>query len=65
VVATAGRKGRLICLSVENCPTFGAPAASLHIYSRPYAECDIYDLERGEKRRVVMAYDTMYGQPVS
>jgi cysteine dioxygenase len=51
--------------AVENCPAFGLPAASLHIYSRPYAECDIYDLERGERRRVRMAYDTMYGKPGS
>ena len=50
--------------AVENCAVFGAPAASVHVYSRPYAECDIYDLERGERQRVRMAYDTMYGNPV-
>jgi predicted metal-dependent enzyme (double-stranded beta helix superfamily) len=51
--------------AVHNCDQFGAPAASLHVYSRPYAECDIYDLVRGERRRSRMAYDTMYGKPVT
>jgi predicted metal-dependent enzyme (double-stranded beta helix superfamily) len=45
--------------SVENCEQFGEPAVTLHVYSRPYPECDIYDLERGERRRVRMAYDTV------
>jgi NitT/TauT family transport system ATP-binding protein len=51
--------------AVENCGVFGSPAASLHVYSRPYAECDIYDLEYGEIRRARMAYDTVYGKPVT
>ena len=49
--------------AVQNCIEFGAPAASLHVYSRPYAECDIYDLVRGERQRARMSYDTMYGKP--
>jgi len=48
--------------SVENPDTFGGRAASLHLYSKPFAECDIYD--RGEKRRVRLAYDSMFGEPV-
>jgi predicted metal-dependent enzyme (double-stranded beta helix superfamily) len=51
--------------AVENCPAFGAPAASVHVYSRPYAACDVYDVERGERKRVQMAYDTMYGKVVA
>jgi predicted metal-dependent enzyme (double-stranded beta helix superfamily) len=51
--------------AVENCLAFDADAASVHVYSRPYDACDIYDLSRGEKRRVQMAYDTMYGTPVA
>jgi predicted metal-dependent enzyme (double-stranded beta helix superfamily) len=47
--------------AVENCPAFGAPAASVHVYSRPYAECDIYDPAHGERRRVRLAYDTIQG----
>ena len=51
--------------AVENCSAFGAPAASVHVYSRPYAACDVYDLARGERQRVQMAYDTKYGKVVS
>lgn len=50
--------------AVENPVEFGEKAASLHLYSKPYQECDIYDLERGEKRRVQLSYDTLYGKPV-
>jgi len=45
--------------SVENLLEFGAPAASVHVYYRPFSECDVYDLERREKRRVQMAYDSV------
>ena len=51
--------------AVENCVAFGSDAASVHVYSRPYSECDIYDLIRGEKQRVQMAYDTMHGKPIT
>jgi cysteine dioxygenase len=51
--------------AVQNCVQFGAPAASLHVYSRPYAECDIYDLTRGKRQRSRMSYDTIYGKPAS
>lgn len=50
---------------VENLASFGQAAVSLHVYSRPYSECDIYDLAKGEKRRIRLAYDTMFGKPVS
>lgn len=50
--------------SVENPLEFGGSAASLHVYSKPYAECDIYDSETGPKRRVTLAYDSIYGKPV-
>ena len=43
--------------SVENPAAFGAPAVTVHVYTLPYDECDIYDLKRGERRRVRMAYD--------
>ncbi len=48
--------------AVENLDSFGSPAVSLHVYSFPYDECDIYDVDRGEKRRVKLAYDSMYGR---
>lgn len=49
---------------VENLAAFGEKAVSLHLYSRPYAECDIYDLASGKKERVRLSYDTMFGKRV-
>ncbi len=48
--------------TVENPGDSGEDAASLHVYSFPFDECDIYDLARGEKKRVRMEYDTMFGK---
>jgi predicted metal-dependent enzyme (double-stranded beta helix superfamily) len=45
--------------SVENPGEVGRDAVSLHVYSRPYDECDIYDLEQGVIRRVSLGYDSM------
>lgn len=50
--------------SVENPTDFGTNAASLHLYSKPYSECDIYDSENGPRRRVQLAYDTVHGVAV-
>jgi predicted metal-dependent enzyme (double-stranded beta helix superfamily) len=50
--------------AVDNPREFEGDAASLHVYSKPYAECDIYDSERGPRRRVKLAYDTVDGVPV-
>src|SRR5262245_56326918 len=36
--------------AVDNSLDFGADAVSLHVYCRPYAECDIYDLAHGTVR---------------
>jgi NitT/TauT family transport system ATP-binding protein len=33
-------------------------AVSLHVYCRPYEECDIYDLAQGAVRRVRLSYDS-------
>ena len=49
--------------SVANSPEFGERAVSLHLYSRPYDECDIYDLEQGRVSRVKLKYDTIGGRP--
>lgn len=51
--------------AVENLAEFGEDAASLHLYSKPYSECDVYDSVRGPKRRVALAYDTIAGEPVA
>ena len=45
--------------SVENPAELDKPAASLHVYYRPFAECDIYDLQRREKRRTRLSYDSV------
>ena len=45
--------------AVENPPDLGGPAVSLHVYARPYDECDIYDLEQGTVRRVRLRYDSV------
>jgi hypothetical protein len=43
--------------------TLGEDAVSLHVYVRPYDECDIYDLARGVIRRVRLSYDSVPEQP--
>jgi NitT/TauT family transport system ATP-binding protein len=37
--------------------TVGDEAVSLHVYVKPYDECDIYDLAQGVVRRVRLTYD--------
>lgn len=32
---------------------------------KPYAACDVYDSERGPRRRVRLAYDSVHGQAVT
>lgn len=48
---------------VENLVAFGGSAVSLHLYSRPYGECDVYDLEKGQKLRVKLDYDMISEKP--
>ena len=45
--------------AVTNLPEFGADAVSVHVYARPYEECDIYDAEAGTVRRVRLRYDSV------
>ncbi len=40
------------------------PAVSLHLYSHPYDQCDIYDLENNLKQRVQLRYDSIDGKVV-
>ena len=40
-------------------PAFGEDAVSVHVYCRPYEECDIYDAEQGAVRRVRLKYDSV------
>ena len=39
-------------------------AVSLHLYSHPYDQCDIYDLKNNLKQRVRLRYDTIDGELV-
>ena len=39
--------------------TVDADAVSLHVYVKPYDECDIYDVEQGVVRRVRLTYDSV------
>ena len=45
--------------------TVGEDAVSLHVYVKPYDECDIYDLPGGVVRRVRLTYDSVPEQPVA
>jgi NitT/TauT family transport system ATP-binding protein len=45
--------------------TVGEEAVSLHVYVKPYDECDIYDLAQGVVRRVRLAYDSVPEHPVA
>jgi predicted metal-dependent enzyme (double-stranded beta helix superfamily) len=45
--------------------TVGDEAVSLHVYVKPYEECDIYDVARGEVRRVRLSYDSVPDSPVA
>jgi len=50
--------------AVDNIASFGLDAVSLHLYSKPYSQCDVYDSLTGPKRRVTLAYDSIHGEPV-
>ena len=45
--------------AVANPAALGAGAVSVHVYCRPYDECDIYDLGQGTIRRVRLSYDSV------
>ena len=47
--------------SVEN--AYNEPAVSLHIYAKPFEECDIYCLDSGTVKRVQLVYDSMFREP--
>jgi cysteine dioxygenase type I len=45
--------------------TVGEDAVSLHVYVKPYDECDIYDLAHGVIQRVRLTYDSVPEQAVA
>ena len=44
---------------MTNPASLAQDAVSLHVYCRPYDECDIYDTEQGAVRRVRLVYDSV------
>jgi hypothetical protein len=40
-------------------------AVSVHVYSRPYDECDLYDSVEGPVRRVRLQYDSVPSHPAA
>jgi len=47
--------------SVENC--FEEAAISLHLYAKPFTQCDVYNLDEGTINSVQLAYDSKYKNP--
>jgi hypothetical protein len=45
--------------AVENPPGLDQDAVSVHVYCRPYDECDLYDSVEGPVRRVRLQYDSL------
>jgi cysteine dioxygenase len=49
--------------AVLNLPEYGARATSLHVYSRPYDRCLVYDKQRKSYGEVPLFFDTVHGKP--
>jgi cysteine dioxygenase len=47
---------------VLNLAEFGGRATSIHVYSRPYSNCEVYSLEKGEYADVPLHYSSEYGE---
>ena len=45
--------------AVTNPASLDEDAVTVHVYCRPYDECDIYDVAAGSVRRVRLAYDSL------
>ncbi len=50
---------------VLNLPAFRSRAVSLHIYSRPYDTCEIYNLKERTYEQIRLVYTTEYGKLTS
>ncbi len=49
---------------VMNLRAFGERAVSLHIYSRPFSSCEVYQIDRGTYDDVELHYTSEYGRLV-
>jgi cysteine dioxygenase len=47
---------------VLNLPEFNLPATSVHIYSYPYASCEVYSIDKGAYADVPLHYSSEYGK---
>ena len=47
--------------SVHNLPEFGGRALSVHVYSRPFDSCEVYQPEQGRYFDVPLGYTTRFG----
>ena len=47
--------------SVHNLPEFDDRALSVHVYSRPFETCEVYDLEQGRYDIIRLDYTSEYG----
>jgi cysteine dioxygenase len=50
--------------AVLNLPEYGQRAVSLHVYSKPYDRCLVYQLETSTYMEVPLFFDSEYGKPV-
>jgi cysteine dioxygenase len=50
--------------AVLNLPEYAARAASLHVYSRPYDRCLVYDLAKSSYGEVPLFFDSEFGKRV-
>jgi hypothetical protein len=47
---------------VLNLPEFNQQATSVHIYSYPYASCEVYSIDKGVYSDVPLHYSSEYGK---
>lgn len=43
----------------------GKKAMSLHLYAKPFAECDIYDLDEHQIKKIALGYHSIHGKLVA
>ena len=47
---------------VMNLEGWNERAVSLHIYSKPFNTCEVYQLDRGTYREIELHYTSLYGK---
>lgn len=43
----------------------GKEAISLHLYARPFSECDVYDLDEHQIKKITLGYHSIHGKLVA